>query len=76
MKLALVFKKLEKEDKIKYEKFHLNSKAEKIINESDTDDALQQIYTVIIRNILKSLEKGSKWIIDSVILLIYQSIIF
>ena len=41
MKLALLFKKLEKEDKTKYEKFHLNSKAEKSINESDTDDALQ-----------------------------------
>ena len=65
--LALVFKKIESEDKTKYDTFYSNSKAKIIINENDIDDAFQSIYTTIISNIQKSLGKGSGWIIDSVI---------
>ena len=36
--LVLEFKKIESEDKTKFDTFYLNSKAEIIINESDTDD--------------------------------------
>ena len=65
--LFLVFKKIESSDKTKYDHFYLSSKAEIIINESDIDDVFQSIYTTIIKNIQKSLGKGSGWIIDSVI---------
>ena len=41
--LALVFKKIESEDKTKYENFYSSSKAEIIINESDIDNAFQSI---------------------------------
>ena len=62
-----VFKKIENEDKTKYDNFYSNSKAKIIINESDIDDVFQSIYTTITTNIQKSLVKGSGWIIDSVI---------
>ena len=39
--LALVFKKIESEDKTKYDTFYSNSKAEIIIIESDIDDVFQ-----------------------------------
>ena len=65
--LVLVFKKIESEDKTKYDAFSSSSKGEIIINESDIDDVFQSIYTTIITNIQKSLGKGSGWIIDSVI---------
>ena len=66
--LLIVFKKIESEDKTKYDSFYSNSKAEIVINESDIDDVFQSsIYTTIITNIQKSLGKGSGWIIDSVI---------
>ena len=64
--LVLVFKKIESEDETKYDTFHVSSKAEIIINESDGDDVFQSIYTTIISNIQKSLRKFSRWIIDSV----------
>ena len=54
--LVLVFKKIESEDKRKYDNFYSSSKAQIIINESDIDDVWQ-----------KSLGKGSGRIIDSVI---------
>ena len=38
--LVLVFKKIESKDKTKYDNFYSSSKAEIIINESDTDNAL------------------------------------
>ena len=47
--------------------FILSSQAEIIINESDTDNVLQSIFTTIMENIQKSLGKGSGWIIDSII---------
>ena len=57
-KLVLVFKKIEREDKTKYDNFYSSSKAEIIINENDID-VFQSIYTTIMTNIKKSLRKGS-----------------
>ena len=65
--LVLVFKKIESEDKTKFDNFYLSSKAEIIIHESDIDPVFQSIYTTIITNIQESLGKGSGWITDSVI---------
>ena len=65
--LALVFKKIESKDKTKFDNVFLSSKAEIIINDSDTDNAFKSIYPKIIRNIQKSLGKGSDRITDSVI---------
>ena len=64
--LPLVFQKINSEDKT-YGTFYSNSEAEIIINESDFDDVFESIYTTIISNIEKSLEKFWGWIIDSVI---------
>ena len=47
--LVFVFKKIESEDKTKYDTFYSNSKAEIIINESDIDDVLQSILLQIFR---------------------------
>ena len=46
--LFLCLKKIESEDKIKYDNFYSSSKAEIIINESDIDDVFQSIYTSYI----------------------------
>ena len=56
--LVLVFKKIENEDKTKYDNFNSGSKAEIIINENDIDDVFQSIYATIMTNIQKFLEKG------------------
>ena len=53
--LTLVFKKIECEDKTKYDGFCSISKAEIIIN--DSDNVFQSIYTTVIINIQKSLRK-------------------
>ena len=45
--LVLVFKKIENEDKTKYDTFHLNSKVEIIINKSEIDDVFKSIYTTV-----------------------------
>ena len=66
-KLVLVFKKIESEDKTKYDNFYLSSKTKVITNESDIVDVFQSVYSTIIKDIQKSLGKGSGWIIDSVI---------
>ena len=66
-KLVVVFKKIESKDKTKYDTFYSSSKAEIVINDSDIDNVFQSIYTTIISNIQKPLEKGSGWFIDSVI---------
>ena len=63
--LVLVFKKIESEDKTKYDTFYSTSEAEIIINEGDIDDVFQSIYTTNIPNIEKSLGKSSGRIIDS-----------
>ena len=39
--LVLVFKKIESEDKTKYDNFYWSLRAEIIINESDIDDVFQ-----------------------------------
>ena len=57
--LVFVLKKIESEDKIKYDTFYLHSKAETIANKSDIDDVFKSIYTKVISNIQKSLGKGS-----------------
>ena len=61
-----MFKKIESEDKTRYDTFYSNVKAEIVINEGDIDYVFQSIYTTIITNIQKPLGKGSGWIIDSV----------
>ena len=58
---------MKREDKTKYDNFHSSSKAKIIINGSDIDDVFQLIYTTIMINIQKSLDKSSGWITDSVI---------
>ena len=68
--LALVFKKIDSEDKTKYDTFYSHSKAETVIKESEIDDVFESIYATITSNIKKYLGKGSGWIIDSVIELV------
>ena len=65
--LVLVFKKIESDDKTKYETFYSNLKAEIIINKSDIDEVFQSICTTVMTSIQNLLGKGSVWIIDSVI---------
>ena len=65
--LALVFKKIDSEDKTKYDTFYSHSKAETVIKESEIDDVFESIYATITSNIKNYLGKGSGWIIDSVI---------
>ena len=64
--LGLVLKKIESEDKRKYDNFYSSSKAEIITNARDIDDVFQSIYTTIVTNIQISLGNRSGWIIDSV----------
>ena len=45
--LVLAFKKIESEDKTKYDTFYSSSKAEIITNKSDIDDVSQSIYTAL-----------------------------
>ena len=45
--LVLVFKKIESNDKTKYDTFYSNSKPEIFINENDNDDVFKSIYTTI-----------------------------
>ena len=74
--LVLVFKKIESEDKTKYDNFYSSSKAEIIINESDIAEVFQSIYTTIITTIQKSLEKVQALLIQSLIIpVVFQSII-
>ena len=65
--LVLVSKKIESKDETRYVHFYSSSKAKIIINESDIENVFKLIYTTITANIRKSLGKGSRWIIDSVI---------
>ena len=45
--LILEFKKIENDNKTKYSTFHLNSKPETVINESDTNDMFESTYSAI-----------------------------
>ena len=65
--LVLVFKKIESEDKTKYDTFYSSSKEEITISEIDFDYVFQSIDTTITSNIQKFLGKDSGWIIYSVI---------
>ena len=69
--LVLMFKKIENEDKTKYDNFYSSSKVEIIINESDTDDVFQSIYITIISNIQKLVLLFPALIV----ILVFQSII-
>ena len=76
--LVLEFKKIESEDKTKYDNFYSRSKAETIINEIDIDDAFQSIHTTIIYQTYKNLEEKVQTglLIQSlIIIIIFQSII-
>ena len=58
-----MFKNIESKDETKFDNFCSSSKAEIIINESDTDDLFESIYSAII----SSIRKCSGQINDSVI---------
>ena len=49
-KLVLVFRKIERENKTKYDNFYSISKGGIIINESDIEDVLQSIYNTVLTN--------------------------
>ena len=71
--LVLVFKKIEGEDKTKYEYFYSSSKAEIISSESDTDKVFKSTYATIIENIQKSLEnQGGLLILSLIKLLLFK----
>ena len=57
--LALEFKKIENDDKTKYDTSYFNSKTETIINESDIDSVFESVYTTITSTMQKCLGKGS-----------------
>ena len=65
--LVLGFKKIKIDDKTLYSTFYSNSKAEKIINESDIDYIFESSYSTITSKIHKYQGQSSGWIIDSVI---------
>ena len=48
-----MFKNIESKDETKFDNFCSSSKAEIIINESDTDDMFESIYSAIISSIRK-----------------------
>ena len=64
---VLDFKIIQSDDKTLYNTFYLHWKAETIINESNSDNVFESIYSIIISNIQKSLGQGSGCITDSVI---------
>ena len=49
-RIILKFKKIQNDDETKYTTFYCNSKAEAIVNETDTDDICESIFTTIISN--------------------------
>ena len=57
--LVLEFKKIENDDKTKYDTSYFNSKTETIINESDIDSVFESVYTTITSTMQKCLGKGS-----------------
>ena len=62
--LVLMFKKIESEDKTKFDNFYSSLKADVTINKSNIDDVFQSTYTTFMTNIQKSL---GNWIIHPVI---------
>ena len=59
--LVLVFKKIETEDKTKYDNFYSSSKKETITEERSIDNVFKSIYTTVTKNIQNSLLKDSGW---------------
>ena len=58
MTSVLEFRKIESDDETKYSSLYLSSKAETVINDSDVDDVFASVYSTIMSNIQKSLEKA------------------
>ena len=58
MTSVLEFRKIERDDETKYSSLYLSSKAETVINDSDVDDVFASVYSTIMSNIQKSLEKA------------------
>ena len=61
----MLFKETESKDKTKFDNFYLSLEAEVVINQSTLIMCFNRLF--YISNIRKSVEKGSDWIIDSVI---------
>ena len=59
-----MLKKIESDDKTKYDTSYSHSKAETVIHESDISDVFESIYSTVISNIQEVLGKGSSWIIE------------
>ena len=55
--LVLVLKKIESDNETIYNTFYSQSKAEKVINESDIDNVFESIFTTIISNMQKLSKK-------------------
>ena len=64
---VLEFNKIENDNGTKYATFYSNSKAKASINESDSENLFQSVYTPIISNMQIYLGKCSGWVIDSVL---------
>ena len=64
--LALEFKKVESDDKTKYNTFYLSSKVEKMINESDIDDVFESIYMITISKYTKIKNQKYKNLLEKV----------
>ena len=69
------FKKIQTDDKTLYSTFYSHSKTAVVINENNIGEVFKSVYIIVISNIQKSVEQGSDWIIDSVIIITFQSII-
>ena len=68
------FTKIQTDDKILYSTFYSHSKTAVVINENNIGEVFKWIYSTVKSNIQKSVEQGSGWIIDSVIIIIiFQS---
>lgn len=64
--LVLELKKIH-EDETMYSTFYSNSKSDMLINGTDINDTFESVYGTIISKIQQSPEKGSNWVIDSMI---------
>ena len=65
-----MLKKIESDDKTKYDTSYSHSKAETVIHESDISDVFESIYSTVISNIQEVLGKGSSWIIEYITIII------
>ena len=65
-----MLKKIESDDKTKYDTSYSHSKVETVIHESDISDVFESIYSTVISNIQEVLGKGSSWIIEYITIII------